>query len=559
MTDVDVTIKVIDQTRAGLDSSQRNLGKWTDTAKKVGASMAALAAGAVAAGVAIHKAFEFSQEGAQLQRLEDSFKEVADQAGGSSERILYALQKASLGTVSNNDIILSSNRAMMLGLGADADKLAELMQVAAFRGRAMGLSTTQAFNDIVTGVGRASPMILDNLGIVVNAADTNEKYAESIGKTASELTKQEKTQALLNAVLEEGNRQVEAAGGLAVDTAAKYEKLEAQSENLFNLWKKQSGEALEPVVEWLGDALEASNNYELAIQRSGLTYEEFTQAAKDAGMSVNAYTEEVLSSSDAAEGSVEAMEAQMQAAEDLTDAYKDQLSLIGKMQSAEDSFQDNAERINEERIELEQKRADAIAQGWHTGSQKVQEYDRALEENSRKAQENQADHEKANREIILGLLERKFVADGILTDDEFNWLLEKGQAWGIYSDTVIQEAREAIREVDAVAASVNRIPTHKHINITSSYTPPYIPNQYRFGGFRQHGGETYRGESYIVGERGPELFTPNTGGTITPNHELGSGEGIKEVISLLRIIASQDNGMSEMILAMRDQNLRQAQ
>ena len=33
------------------------------------------------------------------------------------------------------------------------------------RGRAMGLSTTQAFGDIVTGIGRMSPLILDNLGI----------------------------------------------------------------------------------------------------------------------------------------------------------------------------------------------------------------------------------------------------------------------------------------------------------------------------------------------------------------------------------------------------------
>ena len=39
--------------------------------------------------------------------------------------------------------------------------------------------------------------------------------------------------------------------------------------------------------------------------------------------------------------------------------------------------------------------------------------------------------------------------------------------------------------------------------------------------FRAEGGPVSRGKSYIVGERGPEMFTPGSSGMITPNHELG--------------------------------------
>lgn len=46
-----------------------------------------------------------------------------------------------------------------------------------------------------------------------------------------------------------------------------------------------------------------------------------------------------------------------------------------------------------------------------------------------------------------------------------------------------------------------------------------------FGGFRAEGGPVSSGKSYIVGERGPELFTPSSSGGITPNHALGSGGG----------------------------------
>jgi hypothetical protein len=44
-----------------------------------------------------------------------------------------------------------------------------------------------------------------------------------------------------------------------------------------------------------------------------------------------------------------------------------------------------------------------------------------------------------------------------------------------------------------------------------------------FGGFRASGGPVSAGRSYIVGERGPELFTPGASGAITPN---GAGGGV---------------------------------
>lgn len=40
-------------------------------------------------------------------------------------------------------------------------------------------------------------------------------------------------------------------------------------------------------------------------------------------------------------------------------------------------------------------------------------------------------------------------------------------------------------------------------------------------GARADGGPVSGGQTYLVGERGPELFTPSTGGGITPNHQLG--------------------------------------
>jgi phage-related minor tail protein len=44
-----------------------------------------------------------------------------------------------------------------------------------------------------------------------------------------------------------------------------------------------------------------------------------------------------------------------------------------------------------------------------------------------------------------------------------------------------------------------------------------------FGGARANGGPVSAGSSYLVGERGPELFTPKAAGSIIPN---GSGGGV---------------------------------
>ena len=46
-----------------------------------------------------------------------------------------------------------------------------------------------------------------------------------------------------------------------------------------------------------------------------------------------------------------------------------------------------------------------------------------------------------------------------------------------------------------------------------------------FGGGRAAGGPVNAGTTYLVGERGPELFTPSGSGSIIPNHRLGGGGG----------------------------------
>jgi phage-related protein len=54
---------------------------------------------------------------------------------------------------------------------------------------------------------------------------------------------------------------------------------------------------------------------------------------------------------------------------------------------------------------------------------------------------------------------------------------------------------------------------------------------FAFGGGKAAGGPVSSGTSYVVGERGPELFVPNTAGTIIPNGGSGGGSTINLTVN----------------------------
>ena len=59
----------------------------------------------------------------------------------------------------------------------------------------------------------------------------------------------------------------------------------------------------------------------------------------------------------------------------------------------------------------------------------------------------------------------------------------------------------------------------------SSFTAA-TPGEVTMADFRANGGPVRGGRSYVVGERGPEMFTPGVSGMVTPNHALGGSTNI---------------------------------
>ena len=241
-------------------------------------------------------AFQLGMLGATAIRQRTAFEELAKQAGGSADEILAAIKRATDGTVANSDIILAANKGILLGLGAQAEQWEKLTEVARFRARAMGLTVTQALNDITTGIGRESRLILDNLGIILDLDEVMGQYASSLGKTTEALTAAERKQAILTSVIEDGQRQIAAAGGIVADYGDQIERMNAALADA----KTQLAEAVAPAVADVAGAvanatpkLAETANQLVSLFEAGLAWAEAALTGQDA---TEAFNDSILAS-----------------------------------------------------------------------------------------------------------------------------------------------------------------------------------------------------------------------------------------------------------------------
>lgn len=186
---------------------------------------------------------ELAQSALEIPNVAASFEGL----GGSIEK----MREGSLGMVTDVELMKSFNSAAQLVSQDFAQKLPDAMgylsKVAAATGQDMGFM----LDSLVKGVGRVSPMILDNLGIQVNLTEANEAYAASIGKDVAELTKQEQQTAIMNLTMQKLAENTAAMPEVAGTAAQSMASFQTTLENL----KNDIGVAFIPVLQALLEPL----------------------------------------------------------------------------------------------------------------------------------------------------------------------------------------------------------------------------------------------------------------------------------------------------------------
>jgi hypothetical protein len=153
--------------RAEIDKTEKEVQKLNGDLKKTGTEMSGLGSmakkvgGFLAAAFAVDRIISFTKEvvtlAAQSEGVERAFSRIG------SPQILQGLREATRGTVS--DLQLMQNSVKASNFKIPLESLASLFKFAQARARETGESVDYLVDSIILGIGRKSPLILDNLGI----------------------------------------------------------------------------------------------------------------------------------------------------------------------------------------------------------------------------------------------------------------------------------------------------------------------------------------------------------------------------------------------------------
>ena len=215
------------QSVRNLRKETQGLGKQSGIASKLvgglGAAMAGIASLAVIKQVA-RAGLELAKIGAQAESVSRAFEGL----GGSIE----ALREGSLGLISDVDLMKQFNTAAQLVSKTFAEDLPEAMGFVSKVAAATGQSMSFMMDSLVRGVGRMSPLILDNLGIQVDLAAATKRSAEMFGVQADELSKAQQQAGLMAEVMDKLRENTAAMPEIAGSAAAGFGGMGAEIGNL---------------------------------------------------------------------------------------------------------------------------------------------------------------------------------------------------------------------------------------------------------------------------------------------------------------------------------------
>jgi hypothetical protein len=159
----------------------------------------------VATGAAVAFGVESFKTAARVGEMDAALRAVAKANNLSYEALtenVTAIRKQGIEANVAQNLVAQFARGNL-----DLSKSSDLARVAQDAAVLSQRNSTEVLDDLVHGIMTQNTQVLRNAGITgVNAVQAQETYAKSLGKSRSELTESEKAQAVLNAVLLEGEK-----------------------------------------------------------------------------------------------------------------------------------------------------------------------------------------------------------------------------------------------------------------------------------------------------------------------------------------------------------------
>ena len=196
-----------------------------------------------AMGMGIKQTIEFTKQAAKVADMSRAFTTLTG-TGENAALSVSKISRAVKGTMSQMDLFKQANNAMILGVTRNTDEMAEMFQIAQTLGAALGVDTPQAVESLITGIGRQSRLMLDNIGIIVKADEAYESYAKKLKITKDDLTDAQKKQAFFTAAMESARAKAAELGNQQLTARDQFNKFNATMEDFTNF----IGEKTSPIV-----------------------------------------------------------------------------------------------------------------------------------------------------------------------------------------------------------------------------------------------------------------------------------------------------------------------
>lgn len=245
-------LKKSDKSMVGFASKMKTYGPM------IGAAFGAAAAGAVAYSLKI---------GVQHDQLKRGFHSLAASQGKDADMYIKKLKEMSHGTVSELKIMQKANQAMLLGL--DLDTITKMMEGATIIAQATGQDVAFMFESMALGVARQSPMILDNLGIIMDLDKAYAKYAKTLGITVNQLSDSQKAIAFTNEAMDGMETRMDAVGDYTETAATKMATFEASVSDAAVAF---SDELLPELTTFLTQLTESETGMDSWVTKAGTAF-----------------------------------------------------------------------------------------------------------------------------------------------------------------------------------------------------------------------------------------------------------------------------------------------
>ena len=214
--------------QAGIEKDKRGLDEIKKRAMQVAKAMLAATAAIVGLTAGLLKLIK---QGSEVKSVQESFEGFV-RAAEMSPDTLARVRESVRGTISDLELMQASVRGLSAGL--DPGRIVEFWQKSKQIADVTSQDTLMVFESLVMGMTKLEVETLKTIGITIRADDVYKQYADSIGKTQSQLKTYDRQVAFSIALEEKYRKNFLSVGDVTTRVREKFQQLTSGVKNLYN-------------------------------------------------------------------------------------------------------------------------------------------------------------------------------------------------------------------------------------------------------------------------------------------------------------------------------------